>query len=58
MTEDGNDESYETRDNERGYWRANLRLMGICLVIWFTVSRLGCCTEWMEKKSKKYGANG
>ena len=26
------------KDNRLAYWRANLRLMGICLVIWFTVS--------------------
>ena len=27
-----------SKDNRLAYWRANLRLMGICLVIWFTVS--------------------
>lgn len=26
------------KDKRLAYWRANLRLMGICLVIWFTVS--------------------
>ncbi len=26
------------RQNQQAYWRANLRLVGICLVIWFTVS--------------------
>lgn len=28
-------------DNARAYWRANLRLVGICLLAWFTVS-YGC----------------
>ena len=27
-----------TRDARTRYWRANLRLVGACLVIWFTVS--------------------
>ena len=27
-----------TRDARIRYWRANLRLVGTCLVIWFTVS--------------------
>ncbi len=27
-----------TRDARIRYWRANLRLVGACLVIWFTVS--------------------
>ena len=27
-----------TRDARTRYWRANLRLVGVCLVIWFTVS--------------------
>jgi len=27
-----------TRDARARYWRANLRLVGACLVIWFTVS--------------------
>ncbi len=26
------------KDNRMAYWRANLRLVAICLVIWFTVS--------------------
>lgn len=38
MAEDGNDESYETRDNERGYWRANIRLLVTLMSIWFLVS--------------------
>ena len=25
-------------DNNNGYWKANLRLLGILLSIWFTVS--------------------
>jgi putative solute:sodium symporter small subunit len=25
-------------DSAAGYWKANLRLLGICLVIWFVVS--------------------
>ena len=28
-------------ENERSYWRDNLRLVGWCLVVWFTVS-FGC----------------
>jgi len=24
--------------NKRTYWQANLRLVGLCLVVWFTVS--------------------
>jgi putative solute:sodium symporter small subunit len=27
-----------TRDARTRYWRANLRLVSVCLVIWFTVS--------------------
>ena len=27
--------------NKKGYWRSNLRLVGLCLVIWFAVS-FGC----------------
>ncbi|MEQ8860090.1 MAG: DUF4212 domain-containing protein [Pseudomonadales bacterium] len=27
-----------TRENGRAYWRANLKLLGVLLVIWFTVS--------------------
>ena len=27
-----------TRDNRMAYWRANLRLVGICLAIWFVCS--------------------
>jgi putative solute:sodium symporter small subunit len=27
-------------DSRQAYWRANLRLVGICLVIWFSVSYL------------------
>ena len=26
------------RGDEKGYWRANLRLLGILLVVWFVVS--------------------
>lgn len=26
------------KDNRRGYWRANLRLVAICLAIWFICS--------------------
>ncbi|TKB46379.1 DUF4212 domain-containing protein [Thalassotalea mangrovi] len=29
------------------YWRANLRLIGICLSIWFLVS-FGCGILWVE----------
>jgi putative solute:sodium symporter small subunit len=28
-------------DSRQAYWRANLRLVGLCLVIWFAVS-YGC----------------
>ncbi len=27
-----------SRDNRLAYWRANLRLVGLCLTIWFLVS--------------------
>jgi putative solute:sodium symporter small subunit len=30
--------SQDTTDGRKAYWRANLRLMGILLTIWFTVS--------------------
>lgn len=25
-------------DNAQAYWKANLRLLGVCLVVWFVVS--------------------
>ena len=28
----------QARLNQQAYWKANLRLVGICLVIWFVVS--------------------
>lgn len=27
-------------DNKNAYWQANLKLIGICLVVWFVVSYL------------------
>ncbi|MCA1748400.1 MAG: DUF4212 domain-containing protein [Parasphingopyxis sp.] len=35
------DSDEETDDRQRGYWRANLRLLAILLSIWFLVS-FGC----------------
>jgi putative solute:sodium symporter small subunit len=28
----------DQRRNQRDYWRANLRLVGVCLLVWFVVS--------------------
>lgn len=38
MAEDDSDETYETRENERGYWRANIKLLITLMSIWFLVS--------------------
>lgn len=38
MAEDADDEDYVTRENERGYWRANIRLLVTLMSIWFLVS--------------------
>lgn len=35
-------------DNARAYWKANLRLLTICLVIWFAVS-YGCGILFVEQ---------
>ncbi len=34
-------------DNARAYWKANLRLLVFCLVVWFIVS-YGCGILWVE----------
>ena len=38
MAEGADDADYVTRDNERGYWRANIRLLATLMSIWFLVS--------------------
>lgn len=38
MAEPGNDKDHSTRDNERAYWRANIRLLVTLMSIWFLVS--------------------
>ena len=35
-------------DNARAYWKANLRLLTICLMIWFVVS-YGCGILFVEQ---------
>ena len=36
------------KDKRMAYWRANLRLVGLCLVIWFSVS-FGCGVLFVEQ---------
>ncbi|RED17731.1 DUF4212 domain-containing protein [Parasphingopyxis lamellibrachiae] len=38
MAEGANDKDYATGENERGYWRANIRLLVTLMSIWFLVS--------------------
>jgi putative solute:sodium symporter small subunit len=38
MAEGAGDKDYITRENERGYWRANIRLLVTLMSIWFLVS--------------------
>lgn len=38
MAEDAGEDDYVTRDNEQGYWRANIRLLVTLMSIWFLVS--------------------
>ena len=44
--------SDETPPNNNGnYWRANLRIVGILMSIWFTVS-YGCCILFVDQLNK------
>ena len=38
MTQQQQQPAQREQEDRRAYWKANLRLVGICLAIWFTVS--------------------
>ena len=40
-------ENKTTQENNQAYWKANLKLVFFCLVIWFGVS-FGCGILWVE----------
>jgi putative solute:sodium symporter small subunit len=38
MAEEDGEDGYVTKEAERGYWRANIKLLVILMSIWFLVS--------------------
>ncbi len=39
------------RERRAAYWRANLRLVGVCLIVWFVVS-YGCGILFVEQLNR------